>query len=495
MKIKLLIVICFLSVKSFSQVQPAWTTTAPTDFNSASCTPDGGIFVTGTGTSVINCSAAYAYGVVLSNNGILTWERAYDTANCSSDNSFSCSIINAQPPCFATSTSNSNSLDTGRIVIYNSSGNLLSDSIWEFYNGGGGAPIVGNMGDNYLYGSKFFDVFKTDSFGHRIWTYNGSDSVSRAFVLFDSIQSTILIGSSDFRSTDWLTDLKGLDTSGNLIFETSYNFFTTPFETPIAAWISNGTKLYGFTKDGSGQYKAYGLDTSGSLLWQRNVLGYLHSDYDSVHNVLHYTASVNSQIKRCYKLDCTNGALLDSITIDSCGLSFPLCKVDKYGNVYLCYPVSNMPTSTYRIEQYKPNYYYNWTGMFIDSVGGFLPRNFFINDSCNVFLINGDANKMMISKYYPPFLNAISNMEMFVKVNIFPNPTSSSLSYNFTPSPEKPCQYLITNLEGRVVRSGKCNPSGKGEIDISSLSPSVYFISIVNEHGEMITAPKKIIKL
>jgi hypothetical protein len=85
--------------------------------------------------------------------------------------------------------------------------------------------------------------------------------------------------------------------------------------------------------------------------------------------------------------------------------------------------------------------------------------------------------------------------ESHFSFSVFPNPTSTTCFYQFSSNSDSHFHYEISDVSGRTLVEGKISSGGNGEIDLSRLSPSFYFISVLNEKGELITSPQKIVKL
>ncbi|RYE24519.1 MAG: T9SS type A sorting domain-containing protein [Sphingobacteriales bacterium] len=74
--------------------------------------------------------------------------------------------------------------------------------------------------------------------------------------------------------------------------------------------------------------------------------------------------------------------------------------------------------------------------------------------------------------------------------SVYPNPASDQLNFEYF-NYEKPVQYLVTNIEGRVVMNGTVETAKS--INIAALKPGIYFVKLQGQYLD--TKPQKIVKL
>lgn len=89
------------------------------------------------------------------------------------------------------------------------------------------------------------------------------------------------------------------------------------------------------------------------------------------------------------------------------------------------------------------------------------------------------TNSTLNTIYDPASVNEISANDAFV----FPNPASSSVEIKF--SKETNAVYMLTDVTGKEVTSGKINGM-TATIDVSKLTQGVYFLQLNNEEGRSV---------
>jgi hypothetical protein len=72
---------------------------------------------------------------------------------------------------------------------------------------------------------------------------------------------------------------------------------------------------------------------------------------------------------------------------------------------------------------------------------------------------------------------------------VSPNPATDKVQFFNTG--EVLCEYMITDIQGHRLLSGKLNNSKT--VDVSALAPGIYFVNLIN--GDATGAPQKMIKL
>jgi hypothetical protein len=85
-----------------------------------------------------------------------------------------------------------------------------------------------------------------------------------------------------------------------------------------------------------------------------------------------------------------------------------------------------------------------------------------------------------------PIIDLAENIAM----NLFPNPVESNLSImlkNFPLLPGKTAQIQIMDITGRAVKTEMLDAKEQLQIDVSSLSPQLYFLKLSVEEKFIIT--------
>jgi parallel beta-helix repeat protein len=113
-------------------------------------------------------------------------------------------------------------------------------------------------------------------------------------------------------------------------------------------------------------------------------------------------------------------------------------------------------------------------------------RKYSIHKNCMVQLILPKS----MSGENPVLEEKISNIEA-IQVNIYPNPANNSVHIVLDKLPETSVRYQLYDIQGRELRNGIFSGQQQ-ELDISSLSKGLYFISVNIENQSRIT--KKIVK-
>ena len=89
-------------------------------------------------------------------------------------------------------------------------------------------------------------------------------------------------------------------------------------------------------------------------------------------------------------------------------------------------------------------------------------------------------------------LSSISETSAASQINIYPNPTSSSLTVQFSKEVDLPVSYAISNNQGQILVSANVYHNHSLSIDVAGLNAGLYFIHFIHKSGHRIT--KKWIK-
>jgi hypothetical protein len=116
-------------------------------------------------------------------------------------------------------------------------------------------------------------------------------------------------------------------------------------------------------------------------------------------------------------------------------------------------------------------------------------RDYHIHPACIAMVIGLHKNASEDSPLYeePEDLTNKDNIE----VNVHPNPTNNTIFISLDKMSETSIHYQIYDIQGKELQSGNFS-NQKQELDISSLSKGLYFISVTVENQSKIT--KKIVK-
>jgi hypothetical protein len=155
--------------------------------------------------------------------------------------------------------------------------------------------------------------------------------------------------------------------------------------------------------------------------------------------------------------------------------------------------LANAAIPTHRIEQYTPEYTFNWRGVYQNSQAQLI-YDFFINDSCSVFLAGDQVSGSMISKFNPPILDNVQEQsDQALCLTIFPNPATEILNFSLSLSHTTDLTYRIMNITGDVVSAGNAKSNQTNYIDVHALAPSAYLIIVSDIYGNILSS-QKIIK-
>ena len=88
------------------------------------------------------------------------------------------------------------------------------------------------------------------------------------------------------------------------------------------------------------------------------------------------------------------------------------------------------------------------------------------------------------------FVVSIKELET-IRLNIFPNPTSESITISIENSNIKKVKYTICDINGRLIKEGKIKTDNE-VLDISSFDSGVYLIKVNDKQGNLIAANKLI---
>jgi len=136
---------------------------------------------------------------------------------------------------------------------------------------------------------------------------------------------------------------------------------------------------------------------------------------------------------------------------------------------------------------------FQWYPMNIDSFDvNFIHRLAFYHDSLYIGgafkSINGDSSYHCIAKYNQSFKHHIE----YTNINLFPNPTQSTLTIQLSEASKEPLTIQIKNTLGQTIKTFQLQAGNKElEIDVSSFSEGLYFVQC--QSGERIII-KKFIK-
>jgi N-acetylneuraminic acid mutarotase len=108
--------------------------------------------------------------------------------------------------------------------------------------------------------------------------------------------------------------------------------------------------------------------------------------------------------------------------------------------------------------------------------------------SNNYWVEVGDGNGCLTKSYYnlPLFLTGILETDLVPSISLFPNPVNNELNVLIENSKQNSYSYTIENLLGEHLLSGSIE-NGAGNIDVSLLQRSFYFIRIQSKNNLLST--------
>jgi hypothetical protein len=122
------------------------------------------------------------------------------------------------------------------------------------------------------------------------------------------------------------------------------------------------------------------------------------------------------------------------------------------------------------------------------------PRNFTLHPRCNCSYddeSNNPSLKNISGGSKDNFFEEKTNNTGKIQVNVYPNPVNNTIFISLDKIPATPVHYQLYDIQGKELQSGKFN-SQKQELNISTLSKGIYFISVTIENQSKITT--KVVK-
>ena len=96
-------------------------------------------------------------------------------------------------------------------------------------------------------------------------------------------------------------------------------------------------------------------------------------------------------------------------------------------------------------------------------------------------IIAGDMQNGLFILGFSP-LSSVSTPENTVAASLFPNPASTSVTI-LTGGKNEQWEYRIMNTTGQVVATGENWSSNSAVVNLTSMSPGLYFVEITTENG------------
>jgi len=101
----------------------------------------------------------------------------------------------------------------------------------------------------------------------------------------------------------------------------------------------------------------------------------------------------------------------------------------------------------------------------------------------------GQIGNGIYTKYYKVVNISEPNSE--IVINIYPNPSASTLYLDYSSYGHRPANYIIVNADGRIFSKGKLNSNTQvQEIDLTELNENVYYLNLVNDDDSILKTLK-----
>ncbi len=341
-------------------------------------------------------------------------------------------------------------------------------------------------------------IFKLDSAGNLIWSM-GTQLSPSSIGLAKIIETLdggylatfeMIVGNLGFQIFIIKTD-----SLGNMYWSKSFGSLNSDFVIdPLQC--SDGNYLFaGYTSNATSAFK---LDTAGALLWSKtygsNSVG-IQKVLEKTNGNLIFAGSCSDTVYNDFLLMETdqNGDVLyansySSVISGYVNDIYPTNDLGfiAIGNDGLIDP--SIPSSTFNtIELIK-------TDSLLESACNFQSVNIiYANQSLNphlgTYLIPGSvSSSSIVVAQYPHQMTTtmvckvigVDEMGIDDLIEIFPNPTTDKLTIEINSSYIQ--KISICNLTGKLIKTISCNNSNL-EIDVSNLSPGIYFLNGTSDQG------------
>lgn len=129
--------------------------------------------------------------------------------------------------------------------------------------------------------------------------------------------------------------------------------------------------------------------------------------------------------------------------------------------------LGQLPTGSYRLNVQYPGFPMDTTSFINFTIGSEPSTKEVIVDA------QVDGNKIVVHLLKITGTEGADN-----RFTLYPNPTRYILSIELN-QPLEDGAYSISNAQGQTIKSGILNPSGANAIDVSSLSPGIYIVQLL----------------
>ncbi|MDQ3111736.1 MAG: T9SS type A sorting domain-containing protein [Bacteroidota bacterium] len=503
-----LILICSSSVKS--QVSLAWSKAVGTSMNTSAIDhkidPWGNLFVFGSSDDTLCGYDAFFISKLDPLGNELYQAKLFSDSACDIESPAAFSIGNGNH--LLTCGQRANNQPGGLLLGLDM--NMLSFSWRQDTEAYFVDCINGFSNENYVVGNNPPEIQKWSQTGNLLWSFNWVGPAANAVQTFKDhtdgvymLVNTFNTIPTTYSSGFGLVKRDTINVTGWVMF---FNPSPTTLNRPIGAVQDSSENTYVLSKTTSSPSDTIFISkvsSSGQVQWTSfySPCPYAYDlKYDLLNGNLLALVRVNGAIK-VVRFD-TAGALLDTTTAINTQFAtgFPVFDVDTLGNSYVAYefPVSSSSFTLY-INKYNNGGGLLWSYAHTTSQPYF-PSCLSVHSDGSVYVsatINNPsfiADSIFVIKLDQP-LDVPDPYASDISVAVFPNPVNDDFYYQFSGNADKDFRYCITDISGRPLSENKCATNGIGQIDFSSLSPAVYFISFLNNNGELIAAPQKIIKL
>jgi hypothetical protein len=278
------------------------------------------------------------------------------------------------------------------------------------------------------------------------------------------------------------------DTSGNYFTTFSFDADVTENEVLQYAAVHNNLIFHVSYSSGSRTHPA-SSGITGNINWVDTLDYQLHINgacIDTMNNI-GYVFCDGISDRRLFSYNLSNGALLDSIILDSVYAPFTGIKSGPAGGVYLAYRKSN--TDSLMLDQYDADFNLLWRGYTVHPTCSSTcnPKDFIIDELGYVYLVSSCScvGAQILATKFAPSLVSVAESESLQSIQLFPNPASTTVTVSTS----------LNNFAGRIeLYSSKGQLIFTDSLDgkyytlkIELLSSGMYFVRVVASSGQVFT--------
>ena len=284
---------------------------------------------------------------------------------------------------------------------------------------------------------------------------------------------------------------------GTLVWAFPWSIIGYPDCYPLFFLMDDADNAYvgGYARNSSNHNVAYIFKmTNGSLVWSHQMTSpaqsaaYLTADFDSDGNIVCAGTYEDANTDALFvKYSPTDGSVIKQGFYNS-----PFDMNDGFNNmcvkdefIYFCGISEGNGTENDMIAM-KVNTEFDtiWNIRYNSFSNGFdMANRIQIDNEDNVviagFTINTAGYFCRVWKYSNPLGIADHGYMDAYSLDVYPNPASNTLYFQHT-TDNRDASYVITNIAGQILEAGAIPAGPSQEIDLTKLSPGIYFLQILD---------------